>query len=50
VEYVEIVDAETLEPVASIDRPALAALAVHVGSTRLIDNTILDLNDPTASV
>lgn len=50
VEYVDIVDAETLEPVASIERPALAALAAHVGSTRLIDNTILDLNDPTASV
>jgi pantoate--beta-alanine ligase len=40
-DYVEIVDDETLEPVTTIDRPALAALAVFVGRTRLIDNTVL---------
>ncbi len=40
-DYVEIVDDETLEPVAAIDRPALAALAVFVGRTRLIDNAVL---------
>jgi len=50
VEYAEIVDAETLEPLTTVDRRALAALAVRIGSTRLIDNTILDLNDPSAPV
>ncbi len=38
VDYAEIVDAESLEPVCHIDRPALCALAVFVGKTRLIDN------------
>jgi pantoate--beta-alanine ligase len=41
VDYVEIADAETLEPLERIDREALVALAVFVGSTRLIDNTTL---------
>ncbi len=41
VDYAEIVDNETFEPVASINRTALALLAVHVGSTRLIDNALL---------
>jgi len=41
-EYVELVDAETLEAVEGrVERPALAALAVRFGKTRLIDNTIL---------
>jgi pantoate--beta-alanine ligase len=41
IDYVEIVDDETLEPVARIERPALAALAVFIGATRLIDNARL---------
>ncbi len=41
VDYAEVVDDETLEPVEWIERPALAALAVFVGRTRLIDNTRL---------
>lgn len=41
IDYVDIVDDESLEPVSSIARPALAALAVFVGRTRLIDNTVL---------
>jgi pantoate--beta-alanine ligase len=41
IDYAEIMDAETFEPVAEIARPALVALAVFVGETRLIDNTIL---------
>ncbi len=42
IEYIEIVDAETLCPIKKIDRPALVALAVHIGRTRLIDNIIID--------
>jgi pantoate--beta-alanine ligase len=40
-EYVEIVDADSLETIEKIDRPALLALAVRVGSVRLIDNVVL---------
>ena len=38
IDYVELVDAETLEPVGSIKAPILAAIAVYIGKTRLIDN------------
>jgi pantoate--beta-alanine ligase len=41
IDYIEIVDKKTLESVSTIKREALLLLAVHVGSTRLIDNTIL---------
>lgn len=41
VDYVEIVDAESLEPIESVTRPAVAAIAVRFGGARLIDNTML---------
>ena len=41
VEYLELVDAETLEPIDRLDRPTLLALAVFIGRTRLIDNVVL---------
>jgi pantoate--beta-alanine ligase len=37
-DYLEIVDAATMRPLAEIDRPILAALAAFVGRARLIDN------------
>ena len=40
-EYVEIVDADSLAPIAEVERPALLALAVRVGPVRLIDNVVL---------
>jgi pantoate--beta-alanine ligase len=40
IEYVEAVDAETLKPVASLERPVVVAIAAQVGSTRLIDNRV----------
>ncbi|MBI3468120.1 MAG: pantoate--beta-alanine ligase [Planctomycetes bacterium] len=40
-DYAELVDPQTLEVVTSLDRPTLAALAVRVGKTRLIDNLLL---------
>jgi pantoate--beta-alanine ligase len=40
-DYVELVDAGTFEPVSVLRRPALLALAVYFGATRLIDNTTL---------
>ena len=42
VEYVSIRDRETLKPLEkTVDRPAVMALAVHIGKTRLIDNIFL---------
>jgi pantoate--beta-alanine ligase len=38
VDYVEIVDAETFEPVVRVGRASYALLAVYFGKTRLIDN------------
>jgi len=41
IDYVSIADRETLEELSTIDRPALASLAVRFGKTRLIDNILL---------
>lgn len=41
IDYVNIVDANTLAPITSVEEDALCALAVHVGKTRLIDNCVL---------
>jgi pantoate--beta-alanine ligase len=43
IDYVAVVDAESLADIPSFERgiPALVALAVRFGSTRLIDNTII---------
>jgi pantoate--beta-alanine ligase len=41
IDYVELVDWSTLEPVATAVPGTLFAVAAFVGSTRLIDNTIL---------
>jgi pantoate--beta-alanine ligase len=43
IDYVEIVDPDTLRPLQSVESKALIALAVFVGKTRLIDNTIVGL-------
>jgi len=40
-DYAEIVDCETLQPLAQLEQRALAAIAVKFGRTRLIDNAIL---------
>jgi len=45
IDYVSIVDAETLEPLKTVTDRALVALAVHIGPTRLIDNILIDLNN-----
>jgi pantoate--beta-alanine ligase len=41
VEYIQIVDAASLHPLPAIDRPAVMAVAVRFGQTRLIDNISL---------
>ena len=40
-DYFEIVDAETLDPVEDVRLGALVAVAAYVGTTRLIDNVLL---------
>ncbi|RME39756.1 MAG: pantoate--beta-alanine ligase [Planctomycetota bacterium] len=46
IEYVEAVDAETLTPLKTIDRPARICLAVRIGSCRLIDNVAVNPEGP----
>jgi len=41
-EYVEVVDAESLDPLQTADPGALVAIAARVGGTRLIDNILLN--------
>ncbi|MBI5865976.1 MAG: pantoate--beta-alanine ligase [Planctomycetes bacterium] len=46
IDYASVVDAETLQPVDRIDRPVLLAIAVWIGTTRLIDNLTVDPSKP----
>jgi len=41
-DYFEIVDPDTLDPVERISQKALVAVAAYVGGTRLIDNVVLN--------
>jgi pantoate--beta-alanine ligase len=41
VDYVSVADAETLEELETVEKPALVSLAVRIGATRLIDNVTL---------
>jgi pantoate--beta-alanine ligase len=41
IDYVELVDAETLQPLENAKSNGLLALAVYFGKTRLIDNILL---------
>ncbi len=40
-DYFEVVDPETLDPVSDISHGALVAVAAFIGNTRLIDNVVL---------
>jgi pantoate--beta-alanine ligase len=42
IEYVSILDTETLQEIGSVDRQVLAAVAVRIGHARLIDNILVD--------
>lgn len=42
VDYAEIADAETFEPVVRVARRCYALLAVHIGKARLIDNLLIE--------
>lgn len=47
--YFELVDPETLLPVTKVNGPTLVATAARVGSTRLIDNLLLDTTPAATS-
>jgi pantoate ligase / CMP/dCMP kinase len=40
-QYLELVDPETLQPLLIVEKTGLMAIAVYLGTTRLIDNMIL---------
>ncbi|MCI6858980.1 MAG: pantoate--beta-alanine ligase [Eubacterium sp.] len=42
IDYVEAVDGLSMQPVEEIKAPALVAMAVYIGKTRLIDNFIVE--------
>lgn len=44
IDYISVVDANTMQPVEEINDPVLVAMAVYIGSTRLIDNFSYDPN------
>jgi pantoate--beta-alanine ligase len=43
IDYIAIVDSKTLKPVQRVQNNTLIALAVKIGSTRLIDNTLIQI-------
>ncbi|NQV31271.1 MAG: pantoate--beta-alanine ligase [Phycisphaeraceae bacterium] len=45
IDYISISDVQTLEPLACIQDKALVALALHMGSARLIDNILVDVSE-----
>lgn len=40
-DYLEMVDPDTLDPLPALTKPTLAAVAAYVGTTRLIDNIVV---------
>jgi pantoate ligase/cytidylate kinase len=49
-DYVELVDPVSLAPIEQIDRRALLALAARLGTTRLIDNIVLQTRPPIIAI
>lgn len=50
VEYIELVEAQTLIPLATVEKTGLLAIAARVGQTRLIDNLILRRRQPIIAI
>lgn len=49
-EYVDLVDPNTLKPLEKVNEAGLLAIAARVGSTRLIDNVILTDRKPIIAI
>lgn len=43
IDYVKLASQETMKPIEVLDRPAVLAVAAHVGPVRLIDNVAFDM-------
>lgn len=50
IQYVEIVDFDTLQPLTNITNCALLAIAIYLGKTRLIDNMKLEVKKPIIAI
>lgn len=50
IQYIELVDPRTLIPLENITESGLLAIAVYLGSTRLIDNVILQQRKPIITI
>ena len=50
VEYIELVEPTTLQPLDTITENALLAIAVKIGTTRLIDNVLLRTRKPIMAI
>ena len=49
-QYAQIVDTKTLQPLTTITDSALMAISAYCGNTRLIDNQILTVNQPIIAI
>jgi pantoate--beta-alanine ligase len=47
VDYAAVVDLDTLQPLSRLREQVLIAVAVRFGATRLIDNVLLSVDDPS---
>ena len=50
VQYVECVHPQSLQPLDTIEEAGLLAIAAYVGSTRLIDNMLLEVRKPIIAI
>ena len=50
IQYVELVDPFSLQPLKQIKQTGLLAIAAYVGSTRLIDNIVLQKRQPIVAI
>jgi len=50
IEYIALTDAKKLKPVDKIQRDVLISLAVRIGTTRLIDNICLKVNEKVREI
>jgi pantoate--beta-alanine ligase len=46
VDYAEVVDSQTFEPVVRVSKPSYVVIAVFIGKTRLIDNLYVEPKEP----
>ena len=50
IQYVELVDPVSLQPLKQVERTGLLAIAAYLGSTRLIDNIVLQKRQPIVAI